>query len=57
MFLSASSSACAGGGACMLSSDTDTHDPDVRGGCVVVVVVDLAEVAGLRGILCDIHNI
>jgi len=67
MFLSASSSACAacaggaGGAACMFSSDTDTHVPDVGAGCVVVVVVvvvvDLAEAAGLRGILCDIHNI
>jgi len=60
MFLSASSSACAGGGggaggACMCSSDTDTHVPDVGAGCVVVV--ELAEAAGLRGILCDIHNI
>jgi hypothetical protein len=39
------------------SSDTDTHDPDVGGGCVIVDVVGLVEAAGLRGILFDIHNI
>jgi len=63
MFLSASSSAIQVGITVGVSDSLDADDPDVGVGSVVVVVVivvdvvDLAEAADLRGILCDIHNI